>query len=194
MQELIEELREDIFEASVSPMLWQDIIQKIQGHCPDAFVTVMFYDKLTSQIPWDFTTMTGEDLKRHEERYRSINSLWPVMQDQEEGTVSDTDHFDAINQIRNTEFYNDFLRPAKCNFMIGGVVKTMPGSVAACVVSFLGDIERKHTEPSRELLQALLPDMERSFKLSRRFAGQLVSQVSHQGRVDALPCPAPPLS
>ncbi len=183
-------LLDTINEAAISPDLWQEVAFGIKEFCPGGGVSFMFYDRVTSELPWEIGTYEAERKKRYEAYYTKINSVWPVMQQQKLGTVADTDFFDIPNRIGHTEFYNDFMLPYGVGFLRGGIMASGADAIGACVVSYDHKINRRHTEPSTKILETVLPDIKRSFDLSRKYAHRHYGLKTMEARVDQFKDPA----
>ncbi len=190
MNDEVESLLRDISEAAIFPEMWQKIIFQIRNLCPDSHAFLMLYDKITTEIPWEVNQLEGKEKRDYEDYYRDLNSVWPVMQSQQPGTVGDTDYFNVENQIRDTVYYNDFLLPNQCTFILGAALETVPGSIGVCAIGYSGKIDRLHTEPARDLLTTILPALQNSFHLSRRYAEKSYIHEHYQERVNSLIDPA----
>ncbi len=190
MRDPIDELLDDINDAALAPELWQEIVWRIQELCPESTVEIMLYDAIQHDTPWLYNTIEGKAKKEYIERYRHINSLLPIMKKLECGKVSDTDYFDAINQVKDSEFYNDFMRANDWEYVKGMNIASNPGFIGACVLGYRGTINRKTPELADNLLEQLVSPIQRSFNLSQKYIDRHYGLGSVQEQVDRFKDPA----
>lgn len=157
-----------IYDAAVQPPAWKIFLEKfaqaVRGGCTSLF----WYDLRGLQGGVSYSVRSDPNHVRKYDEYYSGSDVWAAgcKQIAQSGTVFLGHDLCPPEEMEQTEFYNDFLRPMDAYHQLGGFISQEEPSFG--VISTLRPKKLGPVEKEAGLLRLLMPHLQRAFQLHSR--------------------------
>lgn len=181
------QLIDEIYAAALDQSRWQRVLQMMGERYPEQLLDISIHDSaahLNQVIIENCDSRLIEDFKSH---YHKVNPWAPYkVAIPAAPEVSWAHQVYPIEKYLDSEFYNDFMKPAgNLEDSMGTVLFRDSDRVAVIASSYC----RRHRDSAlevAELLRAVSPHMQRSLELSRKFQGCDIAQSMLSAALDCL--------
>ena len=168
--EQISDLIGKIYDASLDKSLWDRFLKTIAPVYQSDRGTVILVDRQSPESSTALTLGFRDDLydefleRREEEDY-----FWLSCKDLPRGSVFVGSDFVPIEEMRSTSLYHELAKPLKVEYLVGGMIENSPDQLA--VMTFLRPKWKENfDQESKQILQLLLPHIQKAFYINRQFA------------------------
>ena len=185
--EAVLDLVDHIYAAAEAPALWPDALERVATATKSA-ASILYRNMDAHEGGVDVAVrITPDAANAYQQHFHRLDP-WgnspraPGLV--RTGAIIDGDELIDRDELRATEYYNDFARPHKLTRVLVGII-SKEGPFASVVSLIRDDRAATHSSADRLLLAALLPHLTRAVQIHRRL---LPVSVIDGAAVEALDC------
>lgn len=192
-QKAVLEAVDTIYDATLDKTQWQRVVEHISAAFPFTLNALLFYDGMDQRGGeiQNFTTFDSELMRRYVDYYSSVNPWVRVHMKAPIGPVTRASDYLPTVQLRNTEFFTDWLRFADgVDEAQGCTLFREQDRLALFGVHYRSDHRRPaEIDSLNRFLKCLAPHIRRAFGLQRQFYGVNFQTEALEAALDLLETP-----
>jgi len=155
------------YEATLEPASWQKFLNHLATAVGGYAAMLRVQHLESNRLGLRLHTQGNEDFfQLYEQHYSMIDPIIPAVAKHPVGTVLMIRDVLLFDNLKQTEFYNDYMQPQDQRYIMGGFIAREEDVVATLGVhrnQHQGDFDEKH----RYLLQRLMPHLNRAMRINR---------------------------
>ena len=176
-----------VYHAGLNPYYWQDVIDDTARVAGGVHLTMHAHDHRLDVSVGEVTSgFSPESLTAYDGHFGKMNVWMPFVAGLQLGRVANAEEYVPREQLRRTEFYNDWVRPEGIDVGTGLVLRRDSERMLVLSGHMRPQDEDRLLRPLMRLLELLGPHISISLDLLRRMAGQPFRPECHDA-LEAIP-------
>jgi len=166
-------LIDDIYDAALDPTRWQGVLKALGEATKDSIVVFQAVTPHTADAEIQAThNMDPIYVRSYNDHYGSINPWFlSAAHMLRAGMVVSGEEVVSKAELCRTEFYDGFLKPQKSLYTLNAVLHLDPWMISNLSL-VRGPAEGAYSREERDLLQAVLPHLQRALTIHSRVRGR----------------------
>lgn len=176
----------EIYDASLDPGLWPEILDRITGFVGGAASSLVSHDVASRTT--QFYYIRGDNpeyTKSYRETYVRINPILPAILSMDVGETWSVQSFMPWKQLLQTRFYREWLEPQGGGDMVGTTIERA-GSVVTTLSTAMDIRQSPVGDVSRQRMALLFPHVRRAVAIGKVVEMNRVRAESLGDAVDAI--------